>query len=524
MSKGIGFCVVFACLSITLLLGCKPDNQPAVNDKLGEITFTATGKAEAQPAFKKGLLLLHSFEYEDAAEAFREAITLDSNFTMAYWGEVMTCNHPLWQEQDLEKGNAILNELAPTVGDRLALAKTDIEKDFLKGVHVLFGEGNKAVRDSSYSIFMKGLYEKYPGNNEIASFYSLSLIGWALTGKEISVSEDAAKIAMEVLERNPQHPGALHYIIHAYDHPEYATKALQVANKYAGVAPDAAHALHMPTHTYVALGLWDAVVSSNIVSWAASVSRKERKQLDNDALGYHSYHWLQYGHLQKDENERARIMLDSMRFFAKENPSGKARSHVVMLQTTYLSETDDYNPKTMAHDFETKDLNVALRAAQQYVIGMYAYQQNDDVALEDVIRKMAGERLIEADRIGEGALRMCGNINRSLPTETALLQSEAMEAELRAMHAILGNNDALAEQWMKKAIQLEEKSGYSYGPPNIVKPSYEMYGEWLLEKGRTEEALQQFTIALKYGPNRLHSVKGKLKAEKIIKEASIALR
>jgi tetratricopeptide (TPR) repeat protein len=508
---------------ILIIISCKPGNKTE-GEQLGEIAFAATGADKAQPAFTKGMLLLHSFEYEDAAEAFREAITIDSNFTMAYWGEVMTCNHPLWQEQDLEKGNAILNELAESEEARLAMAKTNIEKDFLKGVHILFGQGNKAERDSGYSAYMKSLYEKYPGNNEVAGFYSLSLIGWAITGNEISVSEEAAKVAMEILDRNPQHPGALHYIIHAYDHPAYAAKALEVANKYAGVAPAAAHALHMPTHTYVALGLWDQVVSSNEVSWAASIARKNRKQLNNDALGYHSYHWLEYGYLQKGENEKARIMLDSMRGFARANPSPKARGHVVLLQTTYLGETNDYTPETIANEFNTGDLNIGLRSAQQFVNGVNAYRQKDAEALSAIIRKMTGERLIDAERLGEGGLRICGNISRSLPTETNLLQSEAMEAELKALQAMLDNNDVLAEQWMKTATQLEAKSGYSYGPPNIVKPSYEMYGEWLLQKGRADEALQQFETSLKFAPNRTLSIKGKMEAEKLVKDASMALR
>ncbi len=511
-----GLLAVFA-----ILQSCQSLNETS-NKGLGVIEFEVTGAEAAKPAFQKGLLLLHSFEYEDAAEAFREAIQIDSNFVMAYWGEAMTCNHPIWQEQDLDKGNAILGELAPTKAERIALAKTEIEKDFLNGVQILFGEGNKAVRDSSYAAYMKGLYEKYPGNNEVAAFFSLSLIGWALTGREISVSEDAAKVAMEILDRNPQHPGALHYIIHAYDHPEYAAKALEVANKYAGVAPEAAHALHMPTHTYVALGLWDEVVTSNIVSWAASIARKKRKKLGNDALGYHSYHWLEYGYLQKGEKEKARSMLDSMRLFATAKPSPKARSHMVLLQTTYLGETDDYNPETIANDLNVNDLNIGLRASLQFVKGMYAFRQKDAEGLDAIIRSMAGERLIDADRIGNSGLRVCGSINRSLPTQTNLLESETMEAELQALQAMLAGNEALAEQWMKKATELQQKAGYSYGPPNIVKPAYEMYGEWLLQKDRADEALKQFEVSLKYAPNRLLSVKGKQEAEKMVKNGAMA--
>ncbi len=214
---------------------------------------------------------------------------------MTYWGEAMTHNHPLWQEQNYDKGNEILNTLAPTPEERVEKAKTELEKDFIGGINILYGKGDKATRDSSYAAFMLTLYEKYPGNDEVASFYSLALNGWGTTEHEKKILETAAQIGFEVLKRNPRHPDALHYIIHAYDDPQYAALALATADKYALVAPDAGHALHMPTHTYLALGLWDKVVASNIVSWGASKERKTRKNLDNNALGYHTYHWLEYG-------------------------------------------------------------------------------------------------------------------------------------------------------------------------------------------------------------------------------------
>ena len=513
-----GFCFLFI-----VVCGCKPGTSKE-QDRLGELEFRVTGSDKAQPSFEKGLLLLHSFEYEDAAEAFREAISIDPGFVMAYWGEVMTCNHPIWQEQDLEKGNAILAELAPTAEERILLAKTDIEKDFLLALHLLFGEGNKAIRDSSYAAFMEGLYKKYPANNEVASFYSLALIGWAVTGKELSVSERAAQVALEVLERNPDHPGALHYAIHAWDHPEYAQKALDAANKYAGVAPGAAHALHMPTHTYLALGMWDKVVSSNIESWGSSIERMKKKQLSNDALGYHSFHWLQYGYLQNGNKAIAKLMLDSMKAFASAKPSSRARSHVVLMQTTYLAETNDYTPETVAIEFDISDLNVGLRAANHFAEGMHAWHQKDAEKLETVIQKMKAERMVDADRISGEGLRMCGNINRSLPTRTNLLESETMETQLLAMAAILGQDEEKAEELLKKACALQDAAGYAYGPPGIVKPPYEMFGEWLLEKGRADEAIPQFNKALKYAPNRLLSMNGKKMAEKLVKDGAMAMK
>lgn len=503
-----------------LFISCASNNQP--KEQLGEISFEVTGNHAAQPAFKQGLLYLHSFEYEDAAEAFQKAQKIDPGFVMAYWGEAMTYNHPLWREQNFEKGNAILNQLAPTPGERIAKAKTELEKDFIKGVNILYGTGNKTERDSSYAAFMEKLYQKYPGNNEVASFYSLSLIGKAVAGRQTKVFEQAANIAKEVIERNPLHPGALHYIIHAYDDPEHATLALSTADKYAKVAPDAGHALHMPTHTYLALGMWDKVVSSNIVSWAAEKDRKERKKLNNDALGYHSYHWLLYGYLQQGETSIARNMVDSMQQFCKELPSPAARSHMIYLKATYLAETGDYDKAVTGISFEQKDLNVLTRARNYFVTGMAAYHQKNEQELDKIIRQMAGERLIEKEKTNSNDIRVCGSINRSMPTLADLQKIEVIELQLKAMQAWMKKDAATTEKFLKQATALETSSTYAYGPPNVVKPSYEMYGEWLLKMNRPKDALVQFEKSLESAPNKLLSIKGKETALTLLKKSEKA--
>ena len=501
--------IITACLTLS---GCSSGKKQP-KDQLGELSFDVTGKDAAQPSFKKGLLLLHSFEYADAAEAFQKAKEIDPEFVMAYWGEAMTKNHPLWQEQDLDGGNNILNQLAPTAEGRVAKAQTEIEKDFIGGINILYGAGNKAERDSSYAAYMGTLYKKYPGNDEVAAFYSLALNGWGTTNLDINTLVKAADIGNEVLQRNPQHPGALHYVIHAYDNPDYAEKALATADKYARVAPDAGHALHMPTHTYLALGLWDKVVSSNIVSWAAEKARKERKKLDNDALGYHAYHWLQYGYLQQGNAQKARLLLDSMNRFCTELPSPRARAHLVYLKTTYLAETNEYSKAVMDMDTKQNDLNISVRARNYFVSGMDAYNRKDAIALEATIRKMTGERLIEEEKAADKGLRVCGNINRALATKTDLQEATVMELELKAMQAWLQNDAAFTEKLLKEATALQTASGYSYGPPSIVKPSFELYGEWLLENNRPQEALEQFGQSLHLMPNKTLSLKGKKLAE-----------
>jgi tetratricopeptide (TPR) repeat protein len=251
-----------------LLFACRPNDEAA--NHLGVVEFKVTGKKSAQPFFEKGLLLLHSFQYDDAAESFREAIHHDTNFVMAYWGEAMTQTHALWRHQDADKAKAILIQLDSTDVGRVNKAVTPLEKDFIRAINILYGPGKKAENDSNYAVFMGKLHEQYPANDEVTAFYSIALLGSVQVGRNDAVYEHAAQMAKEVLAHNPNHPGALHYLIHAYDDPKHASNAVLTADTYAKVAPDAAHALHMPTHIYLALGMWDKVISSNIAAWEAS--------------------------------------------------------------------------------------------------------------------------------------------------------------------------------------------------------------------------------------------------------------
>ena len=498
-----------------LFLGCG-QKLATSGDHLGVVEFAVTGKQEAQPMFQRGVLLLHSFEYEDAADAFRKARTLDPDFVMAYWGEAMTYNHPLWSYQDYESGDSILALLASSPDARVEKAVTDLEKDFITGVNILYGTDTKTKRDSAYAEFMGQLYEKYPGNNEVAAFYSVALIGSVPVGRDTKVYEHAAEVAKEVLARNPKHPGALHYLIHAYDDPDHASQALETADAYAIVAPDAGHALHMPSHIYVASGLWDKVVSSNEASWAASVHRKERLHLSNDALSYHAFHWLLYGYLQQGRTADAKKLVDSMQVYCDTLPSRGARRHMIYLKTTYLVETSDYTGDVAEIEVPQNDLNIATRALNHFVHGMNAFQMKDEAGLENVLTQMTAERLQDEEKISDNGARFCGSVNGDTPNALDIEYAAIMELELKAMQAWQRNNIIDAEKFLKEAVDREQSASYSYGPPSIVKPSYELYAEWLMENGRAKEALEQYKYALKVFPNRRLLLQGKENAEKAL--------
>jgi tetratricopeptide (TPR) repeat protein len=196
-----------------------PQTANAQTADLGTIEFPNSGAAEAQPSFVRGVLLLHSFEYADAAEAFREAQRLDPHFAMAYWGEAMTYNHSLWGEQDREAAWEVLKRLGATTEDRLARARTEREKGYLRAVETLYGEGPKLERDRAYAEAMRRLHDSYPNDVEAKAFYSLAILGTAHEGRDHVTYMRAAGFAEEVFRDNPRHPGAAHYLIHSYDRP-----------------------------------------------------------------------------------------------------------------------------------------------------------------------------------------------------------------------------------------------------------------------------------------------------------------
>jgi len=329
-------------ISIFSCSDSEKSTEKTTETQLGDIDFKVTGLAEAQPYFEKGLLLLHSFEYEDARAEFLKAQEIDSTFAMAYWGESMTYNHSLWQRQEQEKAIAALQKLAPDSETRAALLKTDIEADFFKAVEILFGEGTKYDRDVAYKNFMESLTQKYPESHEVSAFYAISLLGSSRNGRNEELYNKSARIAQSIIKENPQHPGALHYLIHSFDDPEHAHLAKAAADSYSKVAPDAAHALHMPSHIYVALGKWDEVVTSNIASWNASIKRLQRKEITDKGGSYHAYNWLQYGFLQKGETEAATDLLNGMVTYYGDEPDKKEKSYLLAMKGAHMVETNTW--------------------------------------------------------------------------------------------------------------------------------------------------------------------------------------
>ncbi len=454
---------------------------------LGAVSFpTSTTVPAAQRAFARGVLLLHVFEYPAAAAAFRDAQRLDSGLVMAYWGEAMTYTHPVWNEQDVPAARAVLAR-APT-------AQTGREQGYLGAVGILYGDGPKARRDTAYSIAMQRLVDANPRDDEARLFYALSLLGLSQSVRQVSTYLRAAAIAESVLARQPRHPGAAHYWIHGMDDPDHATGALGAARALAGIAPDAGHALHMTSHIFVALGLWDDVVEAN--------ESAVRVAHHTTSCGHYNA-FLHYGYLAQGRVVQARQLLEACRDQARGSYSGPqaldpdAYSFITMW-SRHVLDTEDWSGEVARWNVEPGD-SPAPRLSYWFTRGMAAARQGDAPATRRALTSLE-----QAQR--EIAAVVTGGAGAPSPDDQEFLtRTEVLRLEL--VGVISGALDTL-----RSATALEDRMAYAFGPPFVNQPSHELLGRELLDAGWPREAEAEFTRALARAPRRAPALLGLARA------------
>jgi len=480
----------------------------AQHSEYGSTEFENSGAESAQEPFLKGLLLLHSFEYVEARQAFQKAQDVDPDFAMAHWGEAMTHNHPVWMEQDRQAAINALRDLAPTAEKQLEAARTQREKDYVRALHTLYGVGRedprpKETRDDAYAEAMADLAARYPDDLDAQAFHALSILGTAHEGRKFATYMRAAAIGEEVFDENPEHPGAAHYLIHAYDDPVHAPLGLRPARVYADIAPSASHALHMPSHIFFALGLWQRGGTSNVDSYEAARATTEARGEPLNGHGFHALHWLHYARLQQGRYEDARSVLQRTRAHAdEEGVPGYAENMRWYMPVAYVVETERWDQLDDLLDvmkIEPSVLNTRGTVGVHVGRGMAAAQQEDVSTAADALNK--AKSAIEGDT-GD-ALRI-------------------QIKELEGLIALKRNRGGNAISHLKTATSIEADRPLEYGPPSPPKPAHELYGEILLALDRPIDALTQFEKALERYPGRSLSLKGKAKAAARAKRPGVA--
>ncbi|MBO6585211.1 MAG: hypothetical protein JJ953_03810 [Gracilimonas sp.] len=457
---------------------------------LGKIDFPNSGAEVAQADFIEGVKFLHNFEYEDAARAFRRAQEKDPDFVMAYYGEAKSHNHPIWMQQDRVAAMAILSKLGETVAERQNKAATQREKDLLMSLEVLYGNTeetknlSKEERDDLYMEFMQELHEKYPNDHEITAFYGLSILGTAHEGRDFAIYMEAAAELFDVWNANKEHPGAAHYLIHSFDDPVHAPLGLPMAKAYSEIAPAAAHAQHMTSHIFLALGMWEETIDANIV--ARDVQQNRQKELgENLTVCGHYTWWLQYGYLQAGKEEKARQVLLNCYDRIQKEPTGGEKWHFSVMRGHFIVDSESW----MEAGEWTADYDEGNRAGQNYFFtsALAAIKMDNlDKARQNL------DKLMEVPESPDRNIQM--NQIKSL-----LLIEE-------------GKNEQ-GLQLLKETAVAESELPIDFGPPTIVKPSYELLGDVLLDMNKYEEAMVAYEKQLERTPKRRRSVLGKERAK-----------
>lgn len=452
-------------------------HQPLTHiEGLGSISFPNSGNAAAQPAFVRGVLLLHSFEYEAAAEAFREAQKADPSFALAYWGEAMTYNHSLWRAQERAAALKALAKLGETPDARAAKAPTDRERQYLAAVDALYGEGTKHDRDDAYMRAMGRLMEAYPDDMEARAFYGLSILGSRDGVRDFATYMRAAAVVQPVIDANPDHPGAAHYLIHAFDDPIHAPLGLPAARKYATIAPGAAHAQHMTTHIFVALGMWDDVIAANIRASDAQDADNAKRGRPANVCGHYSS-WLQYGYLMKGDAVKASALMDKCHARMSEKPSGGEVSYFVSMRARQILDTEDWSLASKwiwtPPSGGTEDAR-ADAWTYEFANAFAALRRGDAAPARALLAK-------------------------PIPSDSP---TTLHAQELRGLVAIAAGKTDEGLGLLRAAAAAEDGSPFEYGPPAVVKPTFELLGEELKKLGRADEARAAFTRASERTPGR----------------------
>ena len=483
----------FVAVSITLLL---TSALAIAHDdaKLGNVNFPVSCKAELQPAFNRAVAILHNFWYPQSLNAFIEIAKADPDCGMAYWGMAMAVRtNPLLGSQPQPAMQRGWEEINKAVG---LGAKTQRERDYIAALGVYYAnpeKGEFAVRVLAYEKAMEQLAARYPDDTEAAVFYALALNeGVTVTPADKTYSRHlkAAGITEKVLAKQPDHPGALHYLIHSYDFPGLAKRGIPAANHYASVAPAAPHALHMPSHIYSMLGMWEESIKANKESLVVF-------------KGYaHAIDFMVYAHLQMGQDREAQRLLEASAALQKSGPAA--------LRTP------------TGGVFPTYTAYAAIPA--RYAIERSAWA--DAAALELIVTAPAADAITRFTRaMGYAKLRDTANAGKEISALHTLREellslkdtywAEQVDIQIKAAMAWVAHADGKgteALKMMRSAADVEDASEKHVAMENRLWPMRELLGEMLLELKQPGPALKEFEKSLGEYPSRTRGFYGAARA------------
>jgi tetratricopeptide (TPR) repeat protein len=466
--------------------------------KLGKVNFPVSCDVSVQAQFTSAVAMLHSFWYEKASETFAAVAEKDPTCGMAYWGIAMSYYHPIWQPPgpaDLKAGTAAM-EKAKLVG-----AKTQREGDYIAAIQVFYKDADKlehGTRALAYERAMEQVQARYPDDHEAATFHALALLATAPPTDKTYVNQKKAGAILEPLfVEQPEHPGVAHYLIHAYDYPPLADRALDAARRYAKIAPDSPHALHMPSHIFTRLGLWQESIDSNLAS-AASAQK-------NNAPGneLHAKDYLIYAYLQGTQDREAKKAL-------KAPPQGRADDPQYM-NWLYAMGTSPARYAVERHSWtEAAGLTIPPNT---FPGGRWAWTEaNLHFARALGLSHTGKTEAARMEVLKLASLRdTLTGINDKYWADQVEIQREGAEAWITLAEG--KGEDALRQ--MRSAAEHEDNTDKHNVTPGVILPAREMLGDMLLQLKQPAEALVAFENTLRTAPNRFNSLSGAARAAKL---------
>jgi tetratricopeptide (TPR) repeat protein len=463
-------------------------------DRIGTFDFPNSGSPEAQEHFLLGVGYLHSFGMTQAQAEFKKAQELDPDFALAYWGEAFTYQHPFFGPKSEGPGEALMR-LGRTSDERLAKAPTDKEKGFIKAAEAYaLTLGDMPERRTAWMNAMAELYDKYPLDDEVKTFYAVSMLSGATAAGAMRerINMRAGALAMEVFKDNDNHPGAAHYVIHAFDDPVHAPVALEAAYKYADIAPAVSHARHMPTHIFIQHGKWDEVAQWN--ESAYNVARELWKSGDAVGEQNHSTDWGQYGDLQLGDIERSKLWIRRAEQTLSENPDdGRSRGTLSTVRARHTIETQNW---------ALQELNEELSPDELLALGLSAVNLGETELAQRVTERLD---VLAADSENNLSLKVS---HMEIAAMSMLLNSRDLTG------AMATSQQQQAITLLREAVELTNGGRLPSGAANPLKPVHELTGEVLLGNRQPEEAALLFEESLLRMPNRPLSLLGAARAYK----------
>ena len=481
--------------------------------RLGRVHFPTSCRATAQQRVERGVALLHSFWYEEAGKTFAEAAALDSTCAIAYWGQASSLLHPLWQPptaEDQRRGEALVERALA------AAAATPREKGYVDAIGAFYRDWATAGyldRITAWSAGLGQVHQAQPADTEAAIFYALSLIAIAQNSPPdttYALQRQAGDILDPLFQAEPDHPGLAHYLIHAYDSPALADRAVRAADRYAGIAPSVPHARHMPSHIYTRLGMWDKSIASNASSAAAARQYEAEQHMDavwDQRL--HAMDYMAYAFLQEGRDAAARALVNeaaTMRTWSPAN-SAAAMYALAAIPARYALERGRWGEAAVLH----------VRA---------------DLAEPGAIAVTHFARAIGAARSGDtvqarAALTALAAVDSDLAARHEPIWAGTVHAQRLAASAWLSlaeRDTAGALQLAAQAADLEETTPKHPVTPGAILPARELEGDLLFAAGRPADALKAYEASLARAPSRARSLLGAVHAAERVGDRAAAAR